>query len=268
MSSSWRPHGSRISADAAAIADGIQKGQGTIGKLVKDDELYLRMTSIAKNAEEIATNTKEVVEQARKALTDLQVKDGPVQGVTTNLKQTLDDARSAMAGFAENMEALKHNFLLRGFFNRRGYFNLATMSPAEYRQGTLTNEGKRGVYRVWLNSSVLFERAPDNPQLEQLSEGGKARLDSAIATYLDRLASGVLMVEGYAADGTRDQQYLSSRTRAAMVREYLVGKFHLDPQSIGLMPLGSDAPGSPNNATWDGVALAAFVEKSAPAKGK
>jgi phospholipid/cholesterol/gamma-HCH transport system substrate-binding protein len=260
--------GSRISANAAAIADGIQKGQGTIGKLVKDDELYRRMTSIAKNAEEIATNAKEVVEQARKALTDVQSKDGPVQGVTSNLKQTLDDARSAMAGFAENMEALKHNFLLRGFFNQRGYFNLANISPAEYRQGALTKDGKRGVYRIWVNSSVLFDKDPANPQLERLSDGGRARLDSAIASYLDRLANGVLVVEGYATEGTRDEQYLYSRTRAAMVREYLVGKFHLDPQSIGLMPLGSDAPGSPSSGKWDGIALAAFVERTAPEKGK
>ena len=53
-------------------------------------------------------------------------------GVTTNLQQTLDDARSAMSAFAENMEALKHNFLVRGFFNDRGYFNLASIWNMRY----------------------------------------------------------------------------------------------------------------------------------------
>jgi phospholipid/cholesterol/gamma-HCH transport system substrate-binding protein len=260
--------GSRISADAADIADGIRKGEGTLGKLVKDDELYRHVTAIAKKAEEIATDAKQVVEQARKAIADLQAKDGPVQGVAANLKHTLDDARSAMSGFAENMEALKHNFLVRGFFNQRGYFNLAGISPAEYRQGALNKDGKRSVYRVWLNSSVIFSQDPDNPQSEQLSDGGKARLDSAIASYLDRLADGVLMIEGYSTEGTQDEKYLRSRTRAAMVREYLVARFHLDPQSVGLMPLGSDAQGSPKNGKWDGVALAAFMEKVPPAKGK
>ena len=260
--------GSRISADAAAIADGIRKGEGTLGKLVKDDELYRHVTSIAKKAEEIATDAKQVVEQARKAIAELQAKDGPVQGMAANLKQTLDDARSAMNGFAENMEALKHNFLVRGFFNQRGYFNLASISPAEYRQGALNKDGKRSVYRVWLNSSVIFDPDPDNAQVEKLSDGGKARLDSAIASYLDRLADGVLMIEGYSVEGTQDEKYLRSRTRASMVRDYLVARFHLDPQSVGLMPLGADAQGSPNSGKWDGVALAAFMEKIPPAKGK
>jgi phospholipid/cholesterol/gamma-HCH transport system substrate-binding protein len=260
--------GARISADAADIADGIRKGEGTLGKFVKDDELYRRVTSIAQKADEIATDAKHVVEEARKAITDLQAKDGPVQGVTANLKQTLDEARAAMAGFAENMEALKHNFLVRGFFNQRGYFNLAGISPSEYREGALNKDGKRSVYRIWLNSSVAFEKDADNTEAERISDGGKARLDSAIAPYLDRLPDGVLMVEGYATEGSRDEQYLRSRTRAAMVREYLVAKFHLDPQTVGVMPLGSDARSSPNNGTWDGIALATFLEKVQTAKGK
>jgi phospholipid/cholesterol/gamma-HCH transport system substrate-binding protein len=260
--------GARIGADAAEITEGIRKGEGTLGKLVKDDELYNRVTSIAKKADDIATDAKQVVEQARKAITDLQAKDGPVQGVATNLKQTLDDARLAMSAFAENMEALKHNFLVRGFFNQRGYFNLASISPAEYRQGALNKDGKRSVYRVWLSSSVIFERDAEDPEAEQLTDGGKARLDSAVAPYLDRLVDGVLMVEGYATDGTRNEQYVRSRIRAAMVREYLVAKFHLEPQAVGLMPLGSDAKGSPNGGKWDGIAVAAFLEKDLAAKGK
>ena len=81
-----------------------------------------------------------MVEQARKAIDEFQAKDGPVQGLTANLKETMDGARIAMSGFAENMEALKHNFLVRGFFNNRGFFSLASISPAEYRAGALTTQ--------------------------------------------------------------------------------------------------------------------------------
>ena len=134
--------GAKITSDAAQIAEGIRSGKGTIGKLVNDDELYNRATAIAKQAEDIAANARQVVENAKKTLEGFQSKDGPVQGMTANVKQTMDDARAAMAGFAENMEALKHNFLLRGFFKGRGYFDLAQMSPADYRQGVLT-QGQR-----------------------------------------------------------------------------------------------------------------------------
>jgi hypothetical protein len=118
-------------------------------------------------------------------------------------------------------------------------------------------------------SAVLFESPPDDPAGgERLTESGRARLDSAIAPSLDRLASGVLMVEGYAQQGSRDEQYVRSRTRAVIARGYLIGKFHLDPQKTGVMPLASDSAGSPNNGRWDGIALAAFVEKQTLVKGK
>ncbi len=38
---------------------------------------------------------------------------------------------------------MKHNFLLRGFFNSRGYFDLDSISPAEYRNGVPKMESGR-----------------------------------------------------------------------------------------------------------------------------
>ena len=35
----------RITSDAAQIAEGIRKGEGTVGRLLKDDELYQRVTT-------------------------------------------------------------------------------------------------------------------------------------------------------------------------------------------------------------------------------
>jgi phospholipid/cholesterol/gamma-HCH transport system substrate-binding protein len=252
--------GARIAQDAADIADNVRNGEGTLGKLIKDDEFYRRATSIAKNAEDIANDARQVIQQAKKALDDLQSKNGPVQGLAANVKQTMDDARGAMAGFAENMEALKRNFLFRGFFNNRGFFNLAEISPAQYRQGILTKNGERGVLRVWLGAPVLFEPDPDDPNTERLTEEGKARLDSAIEPYLEHLGNGILMVEGYATQGTKDEQFLRSRARGGLARAYLIGKFRLNPQTTGLMPLGRDSAGSPNNLPWDGIALAAFID--------
>jgi len=255
--------GALITADAARIADGIRSGQGTLGKLVNDDELYNRVTAIAKQTEETTTYARQLVQSAKETLDGLQSKDGAVQGMTASVKQTMDDARGSMAGFAENMEALKHNFLLRGFFNKRGYFDLAQISPANYRQGVLTKGSDRRVVRVWLRSDALFEPEAGHPEREQLSEAGKAGVDAAIAPYLEHLASGIVMVEGYAQQGPRDDQYLRSRARALIVRDYLVGTFHLDRQGTGAMPLSADSTGSPGKAPWDGVALAVILQKDA-----
>ncbi len=255
--------GARLSSDAEQIAEGIRSGKGSLGKLVNDDELYTRTVAIAKQAEEIAANAREVVANANNTLKGFQSKDGPVQGMTTSVKQTMDDARKAVEGLAENMEALKHNFLLRGFFNKRGYFDLAQLSPAEYRQGALTKGSDRRVIRAWQRADVLFEPDSEHPENERLTETGKAWIDGAIGPYMEHVASGIVIVEGYAQQGTPDEQYLRSRTRASMVRDHLIAKFDLDPQATGAMPLSADSTDSPGKTPWDGVALAVILPKAA-----
>ena len=260
--------GAALASDAAQIAATIRSGKGTIGKLVNDDELHDRATAIATQAEDIATNARQVVEMAKLTLEGFQSKDGPVTGMTASVKQTMDDARAAMAGLADNMDALKHNFLLRGFFKNRGYFDLAQVSPADYRRGVLTKGSDRQVVRVWLRSDVLFEPSPERAEDERLTIPGKVQIDLAIGPFLEQVASGIAVVEGFAQQGTRDQQYLRSRVRSSIVRDYLIAKFRLDPQATGAIPLSADSPGSPANTPWDGVALAVIVPKGTLALSK
>ena len=136
--------GAEITDDAAQIAESIRNGKGTHRQArERRRAVHARRTRSRSRPKRRATKCAEqVVEIAKTTLEGFQSKDGPVQGMTANVKQTMDEARAAMAGFAENMDALKRNFLLRGFFNRRGYFDLAQMSPADYRQGALT-KGER-----------------------------------------------------------------------------------------------------------------------------
>lgn len=261
--------GAAITADAADISAKVRRGEGTIGKLVSDDELYRRATGIAKttedlakNAQQIAADAQQVIQQARKAVENLQSKNGPVGTLTSDLKRTMDDARDAMSGFADNMEALKRNFLFRGFFNDRGYFSLSDISPAAYRRGALAKGKKasRNVSRTWLAAHDLFEDDPEQPGVERLTAEGPKRLDAAIAPSLQRLAGNILIIEGYAQQGTVDEQFVRSRARAAIVRDYLISKFGLEPRRTGVMPLGADSAGSPDGEQWDGVALAIFLE--------
>jgi hypothetical protein len=247
----------RISADASKIIAGIEKGEGTLGKLIRDDELYQRVAAIAKNAEAVSLDTREAVQQARKTLENLQTKEGDFVALSANLTLAVEEARSAMNGLAQNMEALKRNFLLRGFFTRRGYYDLDDISPAEYRKGSLTRDSHRRVLRIWLGDTAIFTRLPDGR--EQLTDDGRAKLDSAMSPFLPQLADGVLMVEGYAQQGSRSEQHVASRARAALVRDYLVPRFGLDPEATGVMPLGADSAGAPEGAPWEGIALAFFI---------
>jgi hypothetical protein len=72
-----------------------------------------------------------------------------------------------------------------------------------------------------------------------------------------------LVIEGYTMEPTGDQQFLLSRARATVVRDYVVTRFGLDPGGVAVMPMGAEAQGSPSGDRWDGVALALFVSKSA-----
>jgi phospholipid/cholesterol/gamma-HCH transport system substrate-binding protein len=82
---------------------------------------------------------------------------------------------------AEDSEALKHNFFFKGFFNHRGYYNLASFSPQEYRRSRLF--GNTTNRRSWLSADNLFQ--PVSHGSEELTAEGRRQIDSAITGFGD-----------------------------------------------------------------------------------
>ena len=249
----------QVSTDLQTIIGNVRAGRGSFGKLLNDEALYTSVKSMSEDAAKAVAIVRQASEEARAAIADLRGMNGPVKGLTGDVQQTLQSAREAMADLADTTEALKRNFFFRGFFNRRGYFDLDDVSVAQYRQGALETKDRR-VLRIWLDATVMFEK--DANGAEALTDGGKARLESAMSQFVRYPHKSPLVVEGYAQDATGDERYLSSRTRAQLVRDYVVGKFKLDPSYVAIMPMGSEAAGSPSGKEWNGVALALFVEKT------
>jgi phospholipid/cholesterol/gamma-HCH transport system substrate-binding protein len=254
----------RMTTDLTAIIDGVRKGRGSVGKFVNDDTMYNSVKTMMADAERAVANVREASEQAKGAIADLRGEGGPVRGVTGHLEQTLAAARDAMSDLAENMEALKRNFFFRGFFNRRGYFDLDDVTPAEYRQGALAT-GDRRVLKIWLDAGVLFEADANGD--ERLRDGALARLDSAMSQYVRYPRSSPLVIESYSQEATGDARYLTGTRRAKLVRDYLVSRFQLDPNYVGTMMLGTQAEDSPSGNTWNGIALALFVPTTAAKRG-
>src|SRR5208282_1161962 len=86
----------------------IDGGEGTAGALVNDKQLY-------SNLEQTSSAMRDTMVQAQTGVTDFQ----------------------------ENMEALKHNFFLRGYFKNRGYEDSAELIQNEIErlpQGTTIRE--------------------------------------------------------------------------------------------------------------------------------
>jgi phospholipid/cholesterol/gamma-HCH transport system substrate-binding protein len=250
--------GNLAGVDARKLLADIQTGKGSLGLLIENPELYNRLNATAGEAQIVMANLSQMSTEARSAIADLRSSGGPTQGLVAEMRVTVDQARGAVADLSDNMEALKHNFLLKGFFNKRGYFSLGDMTPADYRKGLLET-GKRKAVRVWLRSSTLFEANVGGAEV--LSAAGKGQLDSAVVAYLDYLPANPLIIEGYATDGAASEQFQRARHRAKIVREYLMTAFGLVPQATGEIGLGKDASGSPEDGhTWDGVALALFAD--------
>jgi phospholipid/cholesterol/gamma-HCH transport system substrate-binding protein len=249
--------GAQILADAQQLIDAVRSGKGTVGRLFTDDELYRSVATAVADAQRSVASVREVADQARDAMKGTGAPGGSVATLTTSLSETVVKARESMANLADATDALKRNFLVRGYFNRRGYFTLSQLSAADYRRGALEANGRKAL-RVWVGAGVLF--AADPSGAETLTDDGKARLESALAPFIGYLKEGPLMVEGHAEAGDASARYLASARRAALARDYLIDRFNLDPSSTGAIALGSEAVGSPAGTKWDGVALALFVD--------
>jgi len=280
--------GKKITDDVSLVVEGVQAGRGIFGKLVKDEGLSesaaRTMKSFEKTAENVRESSGKITEfvsefqerqimreieqtvknlqqltaQARDAIESFQGKDGKGEAVAAEIRRTMADAREAMSDLADNMEALKHNWFVRGFFNKRGFYDVDNLTITEYRAGSFTRGKER--QQVWLRKTDLFVK--DSQQEEELSEEGKRRLNEFAADFQRYPRNSLIMVEGYSTEGSKGDQSLVSRGRAMQVREYLVKAFHFDRNYIGVMPMGALASNSPAGNTWDGVALVVFYDKN------
>ena len=250
--------GEKVAADLQVIVANVKAGRGTVGQLLNDDALYQRAKSIAADAEKAMANVREATDEARAAIADLRGKDGPVQGLTGDLQQTLTAARDAMSDLAENTEALKRNFLFRGYFNRRGYFDLDDISPEEYRRGALESPtGGRcgsGCGPTCCSSGHQGRRTAER------GRQGAAELGDVDVCQIPEEP----ICRGRVRTGlTGDERFLLSRRRARLVRDYLVSRFDVGSEPDRHHAVGKHGRGSPTGDTWDGVGLAIFVPISA-----
>jgi phospholipid/cholesterol/gamma-HCH transport system substrate-binding protein len=84
-----------LSTEVEGIVGGIQRGEGSVGKLIKDEQLY----------------------------NDLRATSDNIRISTYDMRDALAKVSLGAGRFAEATEALKHNFLLKSYFEERGYWD-------------------------------------------------------------------------------------------------------------------------------------------------
>jgi phospholipid/cholesterol/gamma-HCH transport system substrate-binding protein len=218
----------------------------------------LSSRNIPQKVDDIADNVNDITHQFRQVISEASEPDRQGMTAGANIRESLMNANAATANLADGTEALKHNFLVRGFFRTRGYYNLDHISPERYRQDKIFTSPSN--YRAWLSASNLFQE--DRNGREELSAPGKALLDGALTEYGDAVVDSPIVVEGYCSTaGSRDQLWLS-RNRAILVRQYLQSHLQLEPSNIGIVAMKSSPPKGTAQTTWDGVCILVLRKKS------
>ena len=276
----------KIGASLREVIDGLQAGQGTVGGLLKDQDLYDRVKRSVDKTERIVDALGETSSSAKKVAKTLEDSDIVPEvrrtiktlneitlqvksavdtfqsasgegGVAENLQRTLTDAHEAMSDLSDNTEALKHNFLFRGFFKRRGFYDLGALTAAEYRSPAFAKGFKR--HRIWLESTNLFSRNLKGGQT--LTVEGKAKLDEAMTEILKFPRNGPLIIEGFSGEGTPAQQFLLGRERANRVEAYLMLRFHLRPAYTGVISMSAESAGDAGAGGFkEGVAIVSYYK--------
>ena len=250
-----------LMAETEGLLTDARAGKGTLGRLLTDDAMYQRWVGIAQETEETVKGLRAAADGARAMVEGFGARDGAAQQIVQTLRDTLTDTREVMSDLSESTEALKRNFLFRGFFQQRGFFDLDAISTDAYAAGALEGPNRTAL-RVWVDADGLFTRADDGT--ERLTEAGRRRLDSAMADLVRYPRDSPLIVEGYADGAGGQSAYLVSSDRAQAVREYLLSRFRRRATLTGAVPMSSVAPGSPlGNDRWSGVALALYVRNDA-----
>jgi hypothetical protein len=98
----------------------------------------LSSRQIPKKAGEVIDQLADSSRQIHQLISDVAQPDQQGMGAGANIRDSLMQASVATANLADATEALKHNFLTRGFFRKRGYYSLADISADEYRQDSRT----------------------------------------------------------------------------------------------------------------------------------
>ena len=151
-----------MTKNLAEIVYKVNQGDGTIGKIINDNQLYTAATNLTNTADknlnsitddmkdviilfdELGKGVKDVVANVNKIVTKI---DTVLQGVSEGkgllgslvsdkgkegqtLNQILDnivvvteEAKTSASRLSENMEALKHNWLFKSYFEERGYWD-------------------------------------------------------------------------------------------------------------------------------------------------
>ncbi|MDQ3021888.1 MAG: MlaD family protein [Bacteroidota bacterium] len=188
-----------IATDLAEITSKINRGEGTLGKLVNNSDIFDQVDSLMQSFSNSTENINNILAKASNAIDmvtdDIEELSGSIDSITFNIEgitrkmnsseslvgtlltdtvfanniknvmknadQTTANLEMGSFSFYQNMEALKHNFLFKGYFEDLGYWDKASFEKTlDLRESRILNkeneldqqEVKLREYRMKLDS--------------------------------------------------------------------------------------------------------------------
>lgn len=115
----------RVTDNAQELLTKINHGDGLITKLLEDTTYAKTFEVTLNNIGEVGKNSKKMSQDLQNIIDKMNSGDNAISVLLTDtafakqLKGTLENAKSASIKLDENMEAMQHNFLLKGYFKKQ-----------------------------------------------------------------------------------------------------------------------------------------------------
>jgi phospholipid/cholesterol/gamma-HCH transport system substrate-binding protein len=199
----------QVAEHLKSVSAKIDSGNGTVGALVNDKALYENLDKTASGARSAVTSA------------DAGIKD-----------------------FQDNMEALKHNFLLRGYFKNRGYEDSADLGKDEIAAAPQAASAKDFTFQA----KDLFDKQ-DSAKLK-----GQKALNAA-GEYLAANDFGVAVIQvSTGKTGSSEADLTLAQARAMVVRDYIVQHYGFDDTKLKTFSLGKQADET-SKADWGEIKI-------------
>jgi phospholipid/cholesterol/gamma-HCH transport system substrate-binding protein len=115
-------------AELQSVINNVKTGKGSLGAILTDTAIAINLNQAINKIKKVGDNadvlTNELNLITQNVKSDLLTSKGAYNALlkdtllTLKLNNTMNNVEVGTASFTENMEALKHNFLFRGYFKR------------------------------------------------------------------------------------------------------------------------------------------------------
>ena len=192
-----------------SVSAKIDSGQGTVGALVNDKQLYNNL-----------------------------------EQTTTTLHDTMLQAQIGVTDFQENMESLKHNFFLSGYYKRRGYEDSSELAANKISGLPQSSPVKIFTY----TAKQLFDGRASAKMTDQ-------KTLKAAGDFLAQTQFGLAVIEvSTGMDGDTQKDLVLTEARAMVIREYLVENFGFDDSQLKTLGMGKQT-GANLEADWGSIQI-------------